>query len=80
MPYKFPTLRRWTNDEIKSRVRQQFVIGFGRGYLEDTLDNMIVTNEEEEVNEEERRSKSDEDKAKAKGETGASKVNVSQYF
>ncbi|KAJ8439958.1 LOW QUALITY PROTEIN: hypothetical protein Cgig2_013585 [Carnegiea gigantea] len=67
VPCPFPTLRGSTNDETKSRVRQQF----------DTLDNMTVTNEEEEVHEKERRSKSDKDKAKAKDETGVSKVKSS---
>ncbi|KAJ8425377.1 hypothetical protein Cgig2_011761 [Carnegiea gigantea] len=35
-------------------LRKEFVIGFGKGYLEDTLDKMTIIDEEEEVNEEER--------------------------
>lgn len=80
MPRHFPTLKGWTNSEIKSRVAQEFVIGFGRGYLEDTLDKMTITNKEEEVNEEDHRSKNDEDEIKAEDEIGVSKLKVSQYF
>ncbi|KAJ8430873.1 hypothetical protein Cgig2_011336 [Carnegiea gigantea] len=67
---QFATLRGLTNDEIKSRVGQEFVIGFGRGYLENTLDKMTIIDKQEEVNEEELHGKNDEDEAKAKDETG----------
>ncbi|KAJ8425630.1 hypothetical protein Cgig2_024285 [Carnegiea gigantea] len=62
MPRQSPMLRVWTNDEIKDKARQESVIGFGRGYLEDTLDKTSMTDMEEQVNEEEHHSKSVEDK------------------
>ncbi|KAJ8422132.1 hypothetical protein Cgig2_024219 [Carnegiea gigantea] len=74
VPRQFPILRGWTNDEIKSRAGQGFEIEFGRGYLEDTLDFIIVINEEEEVSEEEYHNKSVEPKAKVKNQTRVSKV------
>ena len=80
VPRQFMTLRGWTNGEIKSRAGQEFIIGFGRGYLEDTLNKMTITDTEEEVNEEERRRENDEDEAKAEDETEVSQIEVNQYF
>ena len=57
-------MRGWTNEEVKSRVGQEFVIGVGRGYLEDILDNTTLTNKGEEVNELECCSESVKDEAK----------------
>ncbi|KAJ8419980.1 hypothetical protein Cgig2_011904 [Carnegiea gigantea] len=65
---------RWANDEIKSRVGEEFKIGFGKGYLENSLDKTIVTEEEEEANEKEHRNKSVESEAKIKDQIGLSKV------
>ncbi|KAJ8423852.1 hypothetical protein Cgig2_024098 [Carnegiea gigantea] len=69
-----PDIKRWINGEIKYRARQEFLIGFGRGYFEDTLDKMTITDKEKEVNEEKLRGKNDEDEAKAKDEIGVSKL------
>ncbi|KAJ8421093.1 LOW QUALITY PROTEIN: hypothetical protein Cgig2_025556 [Carnegiea gigantea] len=66
VPNQFATLRGWTNGKIKYR---EFVIGFGIGYLEDTMDKTTITNEEEEVNKVECNNKNDEDKVKAEDET-----------
>ncbi|KAJ8442142.1 hypothetical protein Cgig2_011332 [Carnegiea gigantea] len=76
MSYQLPTLRRWTNDEIKSRVGQEFKIRFSRGYLQDTLDMTIITNEEEEANEEEHHNKSVKAESKVEDKTRASKVKA----
>ncbi|KAJ8427652.1 LOW QUALITY PROTEIN: hypothetical protein Cgig2_010665 [Carnegiea gigantea] len=40
VPCQFLMLRVCTNGEIKSRVGQEFIIRFGGGYLEDTLNSM----------------------------------------
>ncbi|KAJ8439005.1 hypothetical protein Cgig2_013001 [Carnegiea gigantea] len=37
VPCHFPTLRGWTNVEIKSRVGQELVTGFGRGFLHNSV-------------------------------------------
>ncbi|KAJ8427231.1 hypothetical protein Cgig2_023068 [Carnegiea gigantea] len=71
-----PNIDRWTNDEIKHRVGDEFVIRFGRRYLKDILDKTTATDEEEEVNQEERRSKNVDDKAKAEDQTRVSKVKA----
>ncbi|KAJ8435776.1 hypothetical protein Cgig2_019195 [Carnegiea gigantea] len=60
------TMSGWTNDEIKSKAGLELKIGFCRGYLEDTLHKITVTDKEEEVNEEKRHNKSAETKAKIK--------------
>ena len=78
MPRQLPTLRGWTNDKIKDRTQQESITGFGRGYLEDTLDKTSMTNEEEQVNEKEHHSKGVEDEDKAEDQTGISKVKVSE--
>ncbi|KAJ8421086.1 LOW QUALITY PROTEIN: hypothetical protein Cgig2_010320 [Carnegiea gigantea] len=69
-------LRGWTNDGIKDRVRQESITGFGRGYLEDTLDKTSMTDEEEQVNEKEHHSKGVEDEGKAEDQTRISKVKA----
>ncbi|KAJ8420329.1 hypothetical protein Cgig2_020667 [Carnegiea gigantea] len=58
-------------------VPHQFLTLRG-GYLEDALDKITITDEEEEVNEQEHCSKNDEDevKAKAEDEIGVSKLKV----
>ncbi|KAJ8424087.1 hypothetical protein Cgig2_012695 [Carnegiea gigantea] len=76
VPHQFSTLRGWINGEIKARASQEFVIGFGKGCVEDTLDKATITDEEEEVNQEECCSKNDEDDTKAKDETGLSKLKA----
>jgi len=40
-------LRGWTSDEIKSSARWEFQIGFGRGYVEDTLDKPTINDEKQ---------------------------------
>ncbi|KAJ8435628.1 hypothetical protein Cgig2_000294 [Carnegiea gigantea] len=59
-------------------VKRESVTGFGRGYLENTLHKMSMTDEEEQVNENEHHSENVEDEGKAKDQTGISKVKVSQ--
>ena len=80
MPRQFLTLRGQINGEIKSRAGQEFIIGFNRIHIEDTLDKTTITDQEEVANEEECHSKNDEDEAKAEDEIGVSKLKVSQYF
>lgn len=46
VPRQLPTLRGWTNDEIKCRARQESITRFGRGYLVDTLNNITITDEQ----------------------------------
>ncbi|KAJ8444547.1 hypothetical protein Cgig2_000826 [Carnegiea gigantea] len=66
------------NNEHTGRFEQsemtelEFIIGFGRGYLEDTVNKMTITDKEEE----ERPSKNDEDEAKAEDEPGVSQVKA----
>ncbi|KAJ8431132.1 hypothetical protein Cgig2_010065 [Carnegiea gigantea] len=54
-------------------LNKEFVIGFRGGYLENTLDKMTVTDEEENVNEDKCRNKSVKDEAKDKDQTRVSK-------
>ena len=49
MPYQLPTLRGWTNEEIKYKVEYEFKVRFSKGYLEHSLDKSTVAKEEEEV-------------------------------
>ncbi|KAJ8421310.1 hypothetical protein Cgig2_017156 [Carnegiea gigantea] len=65
-------------DHVDSKlwsIPHQFSM-LARGYLEDTLNKMTVTNDEEEVNEEEFCSKNDEHEAEAEDETRVSKVKL----
>ncbi|KAJ8425624.1 LOW QUALITY PROTEIN: hypothetical protein Cgig2_018409 [Carnegiea gigantea] len=78
LPRQLPTLRAWTNDEIKYRVQQEPITRFGRGYLEDMLDKMSITNEEEQVNEKEHHNQGAEEEGNAKDQTGIS--NVKELF
>ncbi|KAJ8424153.1 hypothetical protein Cgig2_001615 [Carnegiea gigantea] len=78
VPRQLPTLRGWTNDKTKDRVRHESISGFGRGYLGDMLDKMGMTDEEKQVNEGEHHSKSVEDKVQDENQTVISKVKVSQ--
>ncbi|KAJ8423197.1 LOW QUALITY PROTEIN: hypothetical protein Cgig2_019239 [Carnegiea gigantea] len=54
-PRQFPTLRGWTNDEIKLERGSNSKLDLG--YIDDALDKTTIANEEEEVNEEEHRNK-----------------------
>ncbi|KAJ8424912.1 hypothetical protein Cgig2_012849 [Carnegiea gigantea] len=70
---QFWTLRWWTNKEIKSRAEQEFDVGFGEGYIDDSLDKTTVIDKEAEVNEEGHRNISVEAEVKVKDRTAVSK-------
>ncbi|KAJ8434180.1 hypothetical protein Cgig2_025320 [Carnegiea gigantea] len=70
MPCQFPMLRGQADEEMNSRVGQEFKIGFDIGYLKDSLHKTTVTDEEEQFNEGEHRNKSFEAKAKVHDQIG----------
>ena len=69
-------LRGWTNDKIKSREDQEFAVGFGKGALEDRLDETEVPDEAQEVHGEEPSNATPEPAAKAEHDTARSKIKV----
>ncbi|KAJ8445868.1 hypothetical protein Cgig2_000180 [Carnegiea gigantea] len=64
---QFPTLRGWINDKVKSREEQEFQVGFGKGFLEDCLDERPA--EAQVVHEEEPSNVTPEAAAEAKHDT-----------
>ncbi|KAJ8444799.1 hypothetical protein Cgig2_014988 [Carnegiea gigantea] len=73
---EFPTLRGWTNDKIKSREEQEFEVGFGKGALEDRLDEAEVPNEAQKVHEEEPSNATPELAAEAEHDIELSKIKA----
>ena len=73
---QFPTLRGWTNDKVKSREEQEFQVGFGKGALEDCLDETERPAETQVFHEEEPSNATPEAVAEAENYTVRSKMKV----
>ncbi|KAJ8422595.1 hypothetical protein Cgig2_026117 [Carnegiea gigantea] len=74
--FKFPTLRRWTNDKVQSREEQEFEVGFGKGALEDCLDETERPDKAQVVHEEEPSNVTPEAAAEAEHDTVRSKIKA----
>ena len=73
---QFPTLRGWTNDKVKSREEQEFEVGFGKGALEDCLEEIERPDEAQVVHEEEPSNATPKAAAEAEHDTVRSKMKV----
>ena len=51
VPHQFLALRWWTNEEIKSREKAKFEVEFGKGALQEPLDETKLINQEQEIHE-----------------------------
>ncbi|KAJ8430588.1 hypothetical protein Cgig2_001015 [Carnegiea gigantea] len=73
---QFPTLRGWTNDKVKSREKQEFEVDFGKGSLDDCLDETERPDEPQVVHEEEPSNATPEATAGAEHDTVQSKIKA----
>ncbi|KAJ8423611.1 hypothetical protein Cgig2_011959 [Carnegiea gigantea] len=74
--HEFPTLKGWTNDKMKSREKQEFEVGFGKGALEDRLDETEMPNEAQAVHKEEPSNATPEPAAESEYDTVRSKIKA----
>ncbi|KAJ8422555.1 hypothetical protein Cgig2_033478 [Carnegiea gigantea] len=74
--HQFPTLRGWTNDKMKSREEQKFEVCFGKGALEDCLDETKRPDKAHAVHEEEPSNATPELVAEAEHDTVWSKIKA----
>ncbi|KAJ8420433.1 hypothetical protein Cgig2_023118 [Carnegiea gigantea] len=74
--HQFPTLRGWTHDKMKSREEQEFEVDFGKGALENCLDETKRPNEAQAVHEEEPSNATPKPAAEAEHDTVQSKIKA----
>ncbi|KAJ8422272.1 hypothetical protein Cgig2_014418 [Carnegiea gigantea] len=73
---KFPTLRGWTNDKMKSREEQEFEVSFSKGALEDRLDETKTPDKAQAVHDEEPSNATPEPVTEAEHDTVWSKIKA----